>query len=419
MKTRRTLSLLICFCAGILTMFNLLAFCRAQVNQVYAAPQTFFVTPTGSGSTCTQANPCQLDNALALAGNGATIYVAAGTYTSTNPEVIRLDDDVNLYGGWDGVATGAPQRDPQIYQSILDGEDTRRVIYIENGNPVIDGFTITRGYSTKNGGGLYIEGGNPIIQTNIITDNYGATYGSALYIAANGASASVIGNQIINNETPYGGTLIFGNHSHGEIHWNIFNGNKAGYGSAVHTDVAVITYTHNIATNNTNSLLSLNRGTGLSKIINNLFYDNAGQLTQFQNATHALVLHNTFAHCGSNAAVVNYSSVITFTNNIISNCKNESIYVDGTSSISGTNNLFWNNKSNPNLLLSPLVADPKYIAPTSDNFQLSIDSPAIDYGVNAGVRDDLLGLFRPVGLAPDAGAFERPFYIYMPLLFRK
>ena len=419
MKSHPLLPIFFCLCTSLFIVFGLLLGLDSQNRQVYAASNDYFAAATGGGSACTQANPCLLDTALALAVDGTTIYVAAGSYTSANPEVIRLTASVHLLGGWDGVPTGAITRNPQAYASILDGEDARRVVYIEKGSPVIDGFTITRGYATQNGGGFYVENGNPIISTNVITDNYGATYGSAVYASANGSKITVVDNIIKNNETPYGGTLIFSNYSRGEVHRNLFEGNQAGYGSAVHTDMAVFTVTHNIAVNTRYTVLSLNRGTGVSQIINNLFYDNPDRLGQYQNANHSLILHNTFAHCANYVALVNYSSVITYTNNIATDCKNDSLFIDGTSTVTGTNNLFWNNKANPHLLNAPLVADPRFIDPASGNYQLGFGSPAVDYGSNAGITEDLLGAPRPIGPASDVGAFERLATIYLPLLFRK
>ncbi len=47
-----------------------------------AGATTYFASPTGSGSSCTSGSPCTLDEALSLAGNGDTIDLEAGDYTS-------------------------------------------------------------------------------------------------------------------------------------------------------------------------------------------------------------------------------------------------------------------------------------------------------------------------------------------------
>ena len=211
----------------------------------------------------------------------ANIYVAAGTYTSSGAEVIRLVYSVNLYGGWDGAASGPIVRDPQVHVSVLDGQDARRVIYVVGEQPLIDGFTITRGYAINNGGGIYVFDGLPSFRNNLITDNWGTTYGGALYTA--GGGANVENNRIIANETEYGGTLIFGSGTQGEVHGNLFADNLADYGSAVHIDKASLSFTHNILRTNTGSVVEINRGTGVIVITNNLFYDNPSTSVRLQN----------------------------------------------------------------------------------------------------------------------------------------
>src|SRR5262247_2141556 len=67
----------------------------------HATGSSRFVTPTGSGSTCSQAAPCSLTTALAQSVSGDSIYLAAGTYTGTGTAVISLTASVALYGGWD------------------------------------------------------------------------------------------------------------------------------------------------------------------------------------------------------------------------------------------------------------------------------------------------------------------------------
>jgi hypothetical protein len=41
---------------------------------------TLFVTPLGSGTACTQAQPCALQTALTQATDGDTLYLAGGAY---------------------------------------------------------------------------------------------------------------------------------------------------------------------------------------------------------------------------------------------------------------------------------------------------------------------------------------------------
>ena len=39
-------------------------------------------------------------------------------------------------------------------------------------------------------------------------------------------------------------------------------------------------------------------------------------------------------------------------------------------------------------------------------------------GVDLGVLDDLLLVRRPIGLAPDLGAYEQKIYVFLPLVMK-
>ncbi|GBD08548.1 hypothetical protein HRbin22_00788 [Candidatus Thermoflexus japonica] len=107
---------------------------------------TLFAKPDGTGTACTQASPCALQTALSRAGDGDTIYAAAGTYTGTGSAVITITKSITLYGGWDGAASGPVVRDPALYPTVLDGEWARRVVSITGPATVtLEGLTIARG----------------------------------------------------------------------------------------------------------------------------------------------------------------------------------------------------------------------------------------------------------------------------------
>ncbi len=113
---------------GGLLLVGLLLLLSVPPQTVRADPGNLFVTPTGSGTACTQAQPCALQTALAQAASGDDIYLAAGTYTGTGDAVVTIVNSIGLYGGWDGTTTTPPVRDPDAYPTILDGEGARRVV---------------------------------------------------------------------------------------------------------------------------------------------------------------------------------------------------------------------------------------------------------------------------------------------------
>jgi hypothetical protein len=85
----------------------------AALPEVAAAAATYHVAPTGSGTACTVAAPCELEHAVGVATAGDTILAAgdAGTYGSVvapSPAPIRVEAEVTLEG-----EPGQPM--PQLY----------------------------------------------------------------------------------------------------------------------------------------------------------------------------------------------------------------------------------------------------------------------------------------------------------------
>ncbi|MEA3396828.1 MAG: hypothetical protein U9R05_05145, partial [Chloroflexota bacterium] len=155
---------------GGLLLLGLFALLHGTSQIARADPGDLFVEPGGSGTACSQANPCSLQTALDNATGGDTIYVATGVYTGTGAAVVTVTQSITIYGGWDGIATTPPVRDPALYPSTLDGENGRRGVYISGDiTPTMDGFIITGGNASNaaadpgRGGGIYSDGGSPVI----------------------------------------------------------------------------------------------------------------------------------------------------------------------------------------------------------------------------------------------------------------
>ncbi|RMF46099.1 MAG: hypothetical protein D6755_07080, partial [Anaerolineae bacterium] len=215
-KFTRALSSLI---AGALLLAGVLAFASFSRHEVRAAGGMFFVTPAGGGD-CSQAAPCALPTALAQAADGSTLYLAAGTYTGTGGAVLTLTQSLNVYGGWDGSASGAVQRNPAVYVSVLDGENARRGVFVSGGVTVtLDGLHITRGNATGLGGGFAgaeaDAGGGVYVYTSTLTiDNcriYSNTattlsegYGGGVY--ARSSHLTLTASTVQSNTAGTGGT---------------------------------------------------------------------------------------------------------------------------------------------------------------------------------------------------------------------
>jgi hypothetical protein len=187
---------------------------------------TFFVRPDGSGKQCSQAQPCALQTVLSMPYYDGDVYVlASGTYVGSGAAVITITENISIYGGWDGAASGPVVRDPELYPTTLDGQGQRRVVHISGRiSPSLSDLIIANGnasgltdlcYAASSGdpggcgGGIFVYQATPLIANNIITNNvasatpqtgpYGITgYGGGIYVDAS-AGAHIRGNTIISN----------------------------------------------------------------------------------------------------------------------------------------------------------------------------------------------------------------------------
>ena len=214
----------------------------APVGQTgQAASDQYFVKPNGSGTDCTQSQPCQLSTAIDLAKDNDQLYLSAGTYTSTGYNVLTITHSIHVYGGWDGAASGDVVTDPSAYKSILDGENDRKVVYITGDiTPSLKGLWILRGDAVA-GAGIDVNQAHPVINDCVIAQNSAKSgAGINLYLADN----AIIQNcQIYSNTATVGvggGIYIYtSNHSTIENSQIYSNTATAGGGIMVKGSISV------------------------------------------------------------------------------------------------------------------------------------------------------------------------------------
>jgi len=202
------------------------------VQTARADARTLFVTPLGTGTACTQAQPCDLQTALARAADGDTLYLAGGTYTGAGDEVVRITRSIHVCGGWDGAPDGPVVCDPAAHVTTLDG------------------LTITGGNASAAttdpciGGGIHSLGASPVIQRCTIISNTGsitpATFGSGGGICLSYAPASAVigGNRVLSNTaavgTSGGAGGIYLWESNATVRGNLVQGNTCTrYGAGI------------------------------------------------------------------------------------------------------------------------------------------------------------------------------------------
>jgi hypothetical protein len=176
-----------------------------------AAGPWYVASGGDDGNDCLSAGTAcaTINGAIAMVSSGDTIYVAIGTYTGTGDEVVLLDKNATLSGGWDASFT------TQHGSSAIDGEGSRRGITVNTGvTAIVEHFTIQNG-SADDGGGIFNNGSTVTINNSIVSGNTNhgiRTDGGTVILNDSTISANmgggiytynyyVVGTVILNNST--------------------------------------------------------------------------------------------------------------------------------------------------------------------------------------------------------------------------
>lgn len=192
-----------------------------------------------------------LDHALQIAGQGDTLWMAAGTY---HPTRIVADDDVEedvwrafrlrnhvvIYGGFEGTERRLSERDHRKHETILSGElaPGRHVYNVFfhsellriDSTAVLDGVTITGGLADglpprNAGAGMQNIEANPTLR-NVTFRGNTAAFGGGMY-NRNGSAPYLVHCIFRENSALQGGGMYNRNLSHPVIHNTKFLGNEA------------------------------------------------------------------------------------------------------------------------------------------------------------------------------------------------
>jgi uncharacterized repeat protein (TIGR01451 family) len=132
-----------------------------------AAAGVWYVAPGGSdGNSCSAAiSPCAtIGAAIGKAASGDTVEVATGTYTGTGGQVVLIDRNLVLSGGWD------PSFAAQTGQSVIDGQNSRIGLNVNTGlTASLDRFKIQNGMASCCAG--INNNGTLLVSNTTISDN--------------------------------------------------------------------------------------------------------------------------------------------------------------------------------------------------------------------------------------------------------
>jgi len=184
-----------------------------------------------------------IQDALAEAMTGDTIWVARGTYYPTDNldrlQSFQVPNGVFLYGGFEGEEENLAERNPTLHQTILSGDIGERnegednsynVLFIEGliDSVLVDGFTIRHGFADsgvlsdsfssreKSGGGIFVasvSGQNGVLKVANcrFNSNHSAGYGGAIFLQNSVSSNALKATncRFVNNVAFAGGAVAF------------------------------------------------------------------------------------------------------------------------------------------------------------------------------------------------------------------
>ncbi len=379
----------------------------------------WYVATTGSdANSCLSADsPCgTINGAIGKAVADDIVRVAVGTYTGTGEEVVLIDKNITLSGGWNASFT------EQSGTSTIDGERARRGITIPYSHPTLDvtttveRFTIQNGFGGSFGGGIHKSWGSLTLNDSIVINNVSTWMGGGIY----SSGTLTINNTTISDNSAgqadhsgggggagiwhYQGTLTLNNSA---ISGNMLFGGFDGSGIHAH---GTLILNNSTVSGNTSSWAG--RGTGI------------------YTSSYPILLNNSTISHNQSYGLWNRGADVILQNTIIAmngtgrDCHNETVY-DGTVTSHGYN-LIGNGSTCP---LTATTGDQvgsnanpidPLLRPLQDTggptliYALMPGSPAIDAGnpamsgsdESACLDTDQRGVTRPQGDRCDIGAYE-------------
>ena len=401
-----------------------------------------YVTQTGNGTRegNNWANACSdIGTALSLARMYNTdIWVAEGIYygDTTGYNAFTMMEGINVYGGFagnEGEDFDLSSRDFDAHPTILDGQNTRRVLVQTESFKKItkwDGFTIQNGYISGTGGGAYLRVNsllsNCTITHNLATGSGGGIYGYG-YNSSYTDSIYLQNCTFIDNTTNSSGggayissnsSLLYCTFTHNTSHSN--SGGLYAYTS----NISCCTFTHNKSGSNAGGLTAEYSRVSNCLVANNTSYGNGGGMYGYGNISNCTFVNNESTYSNSCGGFYSsYTSRTYMTNCIVWGNRNKGKIsnITGTFSCSytaveggkaGEGNILILTENTGSKPFYPFFVHPSDTVGSSDStlnadWRLTSNSPCINHGVNVNVgATDLAGNPRIQKDTIDIGCYE-------------
>jgi hypothetical protein len=185
------------------------AFTLMVQGQALAATAVWYASPSGSDSNscAVPTAPClTINGAIGKAAAGDTVEVAVGTYTGSGANVVTIDKDLTLSGGWDSTYS------QQTGRSTIDGQNAQRgVLVASTATATVTRFEVLNGAPPPSpdpfaqGGGILLDGP--------LTLDHSYIHDNAEGVETTGAPLTITNSTISGNS---GGVVLynlFGNFS--------------------------------------------------------------------------------------------------------------------------------------------------------------------------------------------------------------
>jgi cysteine-rich repeat protein len=222
---------------------------------------------------------------------GCEVWVGAGTYhiyQTGQDDSLWLRDNVAVYGGFAGDETARDQRDWLVNPTVWSGADPNSQTMVYHvvraslvSGAVLDGVTVTHGYSPLGGGGLQAVDSYLALANCRFEANYADQAGGAVTLL--GGQTAIVGCTFVANTTNLGnamrGGALMAEEADLTLNRSFFHGNASGSGGAVMVSGGVARLRNAVFVDNSaeqgGSAVALN-APGELTVTNCTFYANSG-----------------------------------------------------------------------------------------------------------------------------------------------